>query len=75
MSADKRNAILQLNRLTRVVLSAMNNIPAEEPVRRDDLLLPVEKVAGYEGRMDVRLKDEVRKLLCSAAKSSSGDLG
>ena len=63
LAEDKRNTIIQVNRVARTALEVFDSILEKEHLDRNDLQLMIEKIRVYEDHLEVRLKGNVDSLL------------
>ena len=62
--ADKRNTIIQVNRIARTAMEVFDDILSKDRLDKTDLELIIEKIYVYENRMEIRLKADIDRLLC-----------
>ena len=63
MTADKRNTIIQVNRVAKTAMDVFDDILRKEKLERNDLELIIEGVKVFEDHLEVRLKADIDALL------------
>ena len=63
LTADKRNTIIQVNRIARTALDIFDEILAKDKLDKVDLELIIEKITVYEDHIEIQLKADVDQLL------------
>ena len=63
MATNKRNTILQVNRVAKTALEVFDDIPRKEHLDRQDLQLIIEKIRVYEDHLEIQLKSDIDSLL------------
>lgn len=63
MTFDKRNTIIQVNRMARTAIDTFDLILTKDALDRHDLELLVERIFVYEDHIDIRLRSDVDTLL------------
>ena len=63
MATDKRNTILQVNRVANTDLEVFDDILHKEHLDRQDLQLIIEKIQVYEDHLEIQLKADIDSLL------------
>ena len=73
MATDKRNTILQVNRVAKTALEVFDDILRKEHLDRQDLQLIIEKIRVYEDHLEIQLKADIDSLLrCGALPEEDG---
>ena len=65
MTTDKRNTILQVNRVAKTALEVFDDILQKEHLDRQDLQLMIEKIKVYEDHLEIQLKADIDAILRS----------
>ena len=63
MAVDKRNTIIQVNRVAKTALEIFDDILAKPKLDRNDLQLIIEKIRVYEDHIEVQLKADIDSIL------------
>lgn len=63
LTTNKRNTIIQVNRIAKTALDIFNEILAKDKLDKVDLDLIIDKITIYETRMEVQLKADIDQLL------------
>ncbi|OUP69234.1 stage V sporulation protein T [Anaerotruncus colihominis] len=63
MAVDKRNTIIQVNRVAKTAMEVFDDILAKEKLERNDLQLIIQKIKVYEDHLEIQLKADVDQLL------------
>ena len=63
LTADKRNTIIQVNRIARTALDIFDEILAKDKLDKVDLELIIEKITVYEDHIEIQLKADIDQLL------------
>ena len=63
MATDKRNTILQVNRVAKTALEVFDDILRKEHLDRQDLQLIIERIQVYEDHLEIQLKADIDSLL------------
>ena len=63
MATDKRNTILQVNRVAKTALEVFDDILNKEHLDRQDLQLIIEKIKVYEDHLEIQLKADIDSIL------------
>ncbi len=67
LTANKRNTIIQVNRIARTAIEIFDEILEKEKLDKRDLDLIIEKIFIYEDHIDLKLKSDIDSLLrCGA---------
>ena len=61
--SDKRNTIIQVNRVAKTALDVFRDILEKDKLERTDLELIIQKIAVYEDHLEVRLQNDIDALL------------
>ncbi|WP_338125813.1 stage V sporulation T C-terminal domain-containing protein [Pseudoflavonifractor phocaeensis] len=73
MATDKRNTILQVNRVAKTALEVFDDILHKEHLDRQDLQLIIEKIQVYEDHLEIQLKADIDSLLrCGTLPEEDG---
>ena len=70
MATDKRNTILQVNRVAKTALEVFDDILNKEHLDRQDLQLIIEKVKVYEDHLEIQLKADIDSILHAGTLST-----
>ena len=65
MTVDKRNTIIQVNRVAKTALEVFNGILNKPKLDRNDLQLIIQKIKVYEDRIEIQLKADIDSILQS----------
>ena len=65
MSADKRNAIIRVNRAAKTAMEVFDDILQKPKLERCDLTLIIERIVVFENRIEVYLKADIDSILQS----------
>lgn len=63
LAQDKRNAIIQVNRIAKTALDVFDDILKKEKLERNDLELVLKKIKVYEDHIEVELQPDIDSLL------------
>jgi len=63
MLADKRNTILQINRIAKTALDVFQDILEKPSLDRNDLELIIQKILVYENRLEIYLQADIDALV------------
>ena len=63
LTANKRNTIIQVNRIARTALDIFDEILAKDKLDKVDLELIIEKITVYEDHIEIQLKADIDQLL------------
>lgn len=63
LSVDKRNDIIQINRLAKTAIDIFNDILNKKKLDKKDLELIIDKIIVFEDRIHVKLKADIDNLL------------
>jgi stage V sporulation protein T len=63
MTADRRNTILQVNRVAKTAMDVFDDILRKPKLERNDLELIVQKIKVYEDHLEIQLKPDVDSIL------------
>ena len=73
MATDKRNTILQVNRVAKTALEVFDDILHKEHLDRQDLQLIIERIQVYEDHLEIQLKADIDSLLrCGTLPEEDG---
>ena len=61
--SDKRNTIIQVNRVAKTALDVFRDILEKDKLERTDLELIIQKIAVYEDHLEVKLQNDIDALL------------
>ena len=61
--SDKRNTIIQVNRVAKTALDVFRDILEKEKLERTDLELIIQKIFVYEDHLEVKLQSDIDALL------------
>ena len=61
--SDKRNTIIQVNRVAKTALDVFRDIIEKDKLERTDLELIIRKISVYEDHLDVKLHNDIDTLL------------
>jgi len=64
--SDKRNTIIQVNRVAKTALDIFEEILTKEKLERNDLELLIDEIRVYEDHLEVKLQPDIDALLRSA---------
>ena len=73
LATDKRNTVIEVNRVAKTALEVFDDILNKEHLDRQDLQLIVEKIKVYEDHLEIRLKADIDAIL-RAGTLSNGEL-
>jgi stage V sporulation protein T len=65
MVADATNSIIRVNRISKTVIEAFDDILNKDKLDKNDLRLIVDRILVYEDHIDVRLRADIDELLRS----------
>ena len=72
LTANKRNTIIQVNRVARTAMEIFDEILAKDKLDKTDLELIIEKITVYENRIEIKLKADIDHLLqCGVTEEAS----
>ena len=63
LTANKRNTIIQVDRIARTAMEIFDEILAKDKLDNTDLELIIEKIIVYENRIEIKLKADIDHLL------------
>ena len=63
MTEDKRNTIIQMNRIAKTAMEVFDDIIGKEKLEKQDLELIIERIKVYEDRVEIQLKADIDTLL------------
>lgn len=64
--SDKRNTIIQVNRVAKTALDIFEDILTKEKLERNDLELLIDEIRVYEDHLELKLQPDIDALLRSA---------
>ncbi|WP_186566541.1 stage V sporulation T C-terminal domain-containing protein [Lawsonibacter celer] len=64
--SDKRNTIIQVNRVAKTALDIFEEILTKEKLERNDLELLIDEIRVYEDHLELKLQSDIDALLRSA---------
>jgi len=67
LAADRRNAVIQVNRITKTALDIFDDILEKEKLDKTDLQLIIERLVVYEDRIEIQLKADIDAILKTGA--------
>jgi len=73
LSADKRNTVVNANRVARTVIEVFDSILENDSFTKDDLRLILDHIRIYEDRIEVQLKPDITAILQSGRLVSGAD--
>ncbi len=65
MTVDKRNTIIQVNRVAKTALEVFDDILNKPKLDRNDLQLIIQKIKVYEDHIEIQLKADIDSILQS----------
>ena len=65
MVADATNSIIRVNRISKTVIEAFDDILNKDKLDKNDLRLIIDRILVYEDHIDVRLRADIDELLRS----------
>ena len=71
MLADKRNTILQINRVAKTALDVFQDILDKPSLDRNDLELIIQKIHVYEDRLEIYLQTDIDTLIRSESTENA----
>lgn len=80
LTADKRNTIIQVNRVAKTAMEVFDDILTKDRLERNDLELIIRKIKVYEDHLEILLQADVDSLLrcgtldTDAGESETGDI-
>ncbi|MEG0598339.1 MAG: recombinase family protein, partial [Oscillospiraceae bacterium] len=77
LTANKRNTIIQVNRIARTAMELFDEILQKDKLDKVDLDLIIDKITVYEDRLEIQLKADIDSLLqCGVidADTTAGEL-
>ena len=63
MVADATNSIIRVNRISKTVIEAFDDILSKDKLDKNDLRLIIDRILVYEDHIDVRLRADIDELL------------
>ncbi len=67
MAEDRRNTIIQVNRVAKTALEVFDDILAKPKLDRNDLQLIVQKIRVFEDHVEIQLKADIDSILQSGS--------
>ena len=67
MTVDKRNTIIQVNRVAKTAMEVFDDLLNKPKLDRNDLQLIIQKVRVYKDRIEIQLKADIDSILQSGA--------
>ena len=61
--SDKRNTIIQVNRVAKTAIDVFRDILEKDKLERNDLELLIDKILVYEDHLEIKLKTDIDALL------------
>ena len=61
--SDKRNTIIQVNRVAKTAIDVFRDILEKDKLERNDLELLIDKILVYEDHLEIKLKTDIDMLL------------
>ena len=61
--SDKRNTIIQVNRVAKTAIDVFRDILEKDKLERNDLELLIDKILVYEDHLEIKLKTDIDTLL------------
>ena len=65
MTENKRNTIIQVNRIAKTAIDVFNDLLGKPKLERNDLELVIERMNVFEDRIEVQLKSDIDSILKS----------
>ena len=62
--SDKRNTIIQVNRVAKTAIDVFRDILEKDKLERNDLELLIDKILVFEDHLEIRLQSDIDTLLC-----------
>lgn len=63
MATDKRNIIIQTNRMAKTAIDIFDEVLKKDHLEKKDLQLIIERIWVYENRLEIQLKSDVDQIL------------
>ena len=70
MTEDKRNTIIQVNRVARTAIEVFDDILRKPKLERNDLELMLQRINVYEDHIEIQLKADIDSILKSGTLSA-----
>ena len=67
MTVDKRNTIIQVNRVAKTAMEVFDDLLNKPKLDRNDLQLIIQKIRVYKDRIEIQLKADIDSILQSGA--------
>ena len=74
LTEDRRNTIIQVNRVAKTAMDVFDDILNKEKLDRNDLQLIIQKIRVYEDHLEIQLKADVDGILRSGELSGAEEL-
>ena len=72
--SDKRNTIIQVNRVTKTAIDVFRDILEKDKLERNDLELLIDKILVFEDHLEIRLQSDIDTLLrCGTLPAETED--
>ena len=72
--SDKRNTIIQVNRVAKTAIDVFRDILEKDKLERNDLELLIDKILVYEDHLEIKLKTDIDTLLrCGTLPAETED--
>lgn len=72
--SDKRNTIIQVNRVAKTAIDVFRDILEKDKLERNDLELLIDKILVYEDHLEIKLKADIDTLLrCGTLPAETED--
>lgn len=73
MTEDKRNTIIQMNRIAKTAMEVFEDILQKPKLERNDLELIIEQIRVYEDHIEIQLKADIDAILQSGTLPSQSE--
>ena len=72
--SDKRNTIIQVNRVAKTAIDVFRDILEKDKLERNDLELLIDKILVFEDHLEIKLKTDIDTLLrCGTLPAETED--
>ena len=72
--SDKRNTIIQVNRVAKTAINVFHDILEKDKLERNDLELLIDRIIVYEDHLEIRLQSDIDTLLrCGTLPAETED--
>ncbi len=71
MLSDKRNTIIQVNRVARTAIEVFRNVLEKEPLERNDLELIIQQILVYEDHLEIKLQSDIDAILRAGGQENA----